>query len=175
MKRKTVEAYLTILEDLLLAFRVPIFSRRAKRHLAAHPKFFWFDTGVFHSARPQGPLDRPEEIAGAALEGLVAQHLRAWIAYSAHEVRLHYWRTKSGNEVDFVIYGRGGFWALEVKNGRRVHPGDVRGLRAFREDYPGATAALLYQGTERLVVEGVSCRPVEEFLRDLRPGALLPV
>lgn len=45
------------------------------------PKFYFFDTGVFRTVRPKGTLDRPEEIDGAALEGLIAQHLRAWNAY----------------------------------------------------------------------------------------------
>jgi len=171
--RKTVEGYLEILEDLLLAFRVPVFARKAKRHVVSHPKFYWFDTGVFRSARPLGPLDQPQEIAGAALEGLVAQHLRAWIAYSNARLALHFWRTKAGLEVDFVVYGEGGFWALEVKNAARVQPRDVRGLLAFREDYPSATTALLYRGSERLMVNGVLCLPVDQFLRSLRPGAAL--
>ncbi|MEP7270429.1 MAG: AAA family ATPase [Acidobacteriota bacterium] len=42
VNRKSVEGYLEILEDLLLAFRVPVFTRRAKREVAAHPKFFFF-------------------------------------------------------------------------------------------------------------------------------------
>lgn len=170
VSRKTVEGYLDILEDLLLAFRVPVFTRKAKRHLAAHPKFFWFDTGVFRSARPVGALDRAEEIAGAALEGLVAQHLRAWTAYTAGNYALYFWRTKSGSEVDFVVYGRDGFWALEVKNARRVHPADLRSLSSFRADYPQASVALLYRGTERLVIDDILCLPVEEYLRELRPG-----
>ncbi|CAG4883191.1 protein of unknown function [Georgfuchsia toluolica] len=41
---------------------------------------------MFRSLRPAGPLDRPEEIEGMALEGLVAQYLRAWIAYRASGV-----------------------------------------------------------------------------------------
>jgi len=70
--------------------------------------------------------------AGVALEGLVAQHLRAWIAYSRNESSLYYWRTKSGAEVDFVIYGPNGFTAIEVKSSSRVERGDVRSLRTFR-------------------------------------------
>ena len=79
VERKTVEGFVSILEDLLLAFRIPIFTKRAKRNLSSHPKFYFFDAGVFRSIRPAGPLDAPQEIDGAALEGLVAQHLRAWI------------------------------------------------------------------------------------------------
>ncbi|MFS6826041.1 ATP-binding protein [Cyanobium sp. ATX-6F1] len=113
--RKTVESYLGILEDLLLAFRVPVFSRRAQRQLVAHEKFFYFDAGVFRSLRPAGPLDAPAEIEGMALEGLVAQHLRAWMAYRGSIDKLFYWRTKAGREVDFVVYGPESFAALEVE------------------------------------------------------------
>lgn len=59
--------------------------------------------------------------------------------------------------------------AIEVKRARRVRPEDLRGLKAFRSDYPQSTATLLYGGTERLVVDGIRCEPVERFLRDLTP------
>jgi predicted AAA+ superfamily ATPase len=170
VSRKTVEGYLSILEDLLLAFRLPVFTRRAQRHLTAHAKFFWFDAGVFRALRPAGPLDRPEEIAGAALEGLVAQHLRAWIDYSGADSTLSYWRTKGGSEVDFVVYGRDGFWALEVKHSAAIRPADLRGLKAFRDDYPEAGLLLLYRGEDTLVLDGITCLPCAAFLRRLVPG-----
>lgn len=174
VSRKTVEGYIAILEDLLLAFRLPVFAKRARRHLASHPKFYWFDAGVYRSVRPAGPLDRPTEIAGAALEGLVAQHLRAWIDYSEASLALSYWRTKSGSEVDFVVYGSTGFDAIEVQNSRSIRPKDLNGLRAFREDYPEARARLLYRGHETLEVDGIRCLPVGSFLAGLVPGKPLP-
>ena len=73
---------------------------------AAHEKFYYFDVGVYSALRLAGPLDQPEEIEGISLEGLVAQHLRAWIAYRNRGERLYFWRTKSGSEVDFVVYGK---------------------------------------------------------------------
>lgn len=145
--RKATEACIAILEDLCLAFRLPVFRKRQKRQLVAHPKVYWFDAGVFRSARPAGPFAPPEEIDGGALEGLVAQHPRAWVDTSRLDRGLSYWRTKSGNEVDFVVYGEDGLWAFEVKNGATVRERDLRGLRAFLEDYPEAEARLLYRGT----------------------------
>jgi predicted AAA+ superfamily ATPase len=170
VERKTVEGYISVLEDLLLGFRIPVFSRRAKRHLSSHPKFFYFDAGVFRSLRPTGPLDARQEIEGAALEGLVAQHLRAWNAYGGDECNLYFWRTKSGNEVDFVTYGKDTFYAIEVKNTGRVRGKMLRGLLAFREDYPEAVTCLLYRGKERLKMKGILCLPIEEFLINLRPN-----
>jgi len=170
VERKTVAAYLEVLEDLLLSFRVPMFTRRAKRETSVHPKFYLFDAGVFRSLRPRGPLDRPEEIEGAALEGLVAQHLRAWLAYRNDDGRLFFWRTRSGVEVDLVVYGPAGFWAIEVKNARRVRPEDLRGLEAFGEDYPEAVLAVLYRGEVRERRGRVWVVPVEDVLGKLVPA-----
>ncbi len=168
VKRKTVEGYFQILEDLLLSFRVPIFARRSKRILAAHPKWYFFDCGVFRSLRPPGPLDSPQEIDGAALEGLIAQHLRAWLAYRGSG-DLFYWRTKSGVEVDFIVYGGEEFYAIEVRNSARVHGKMLKGLRSFCEDYPEATPLLLYRGKEWLKTQGVLCIPCQDFLMGLSP------
>ena len=167
--RKAVASYIEILQDLLLAYTLPVFRKRAKRQTTAHRKFYLFDAGVFRALRPKGPLDRPSEIDGQALEGLVAQHLRAWAAYSGSDDELYFWRTRSGVEVDFVVYGAHGVRAFEVKNASRVETKDLRGLRAFREDYPEAQAALLYRGRDRLRMGGIWCLPVDEFLRRLVP------
>ena len=171
--RKALEGYLGILADLLLAYRVPVFTKRAQRATAARDKLFLFDTGVFRSLRPSGPLDRPEEIHGAALEGLVAQHLRAWIAYRGERSKLYYWRTRAGIEVGVVVYGPDGFWAIEVKNTARIDSRHLRPLRSFLDDYPGCRAIFLYRGAERLKQHEILCLPCEEFLRQLHPGRAL--
>ncbi len=173
VKRKTVDNYLAVLDDLLLSFRVPVFSRRAKRHLVSHPKFYYFDSGIFRSLRPTGPLDSPQEIDSAGLEGLVAQHLRAWIAYSTQICNLSYWRTKSGVEVDFVLYGQNTFWAIEVKNSAKINSKMLKGLTAFKDDYPEAQALLLYRGNERLSINNILCLPCEEFLQSLIPDQII--
>lgn len=171
--RKAVEGFVEILEDLLLGFRLKVFTRKAKRHLVQHPKFYYMDAGIFRSLRPKGPLDAPEEISGASLEGLVAQQLRAWIAYGRKDRQLHFWRTKSGVEVDFIIYGQDTFLAIEVKSSRRVSSKDVRPLKAFLEDYPQAHACLLYGGRDRLRLEGIQCLPCGDFLPRLAPDATI--
>ena len=172
--RNTVESYLGILEDLLIAVRVPVFRRRAKRAVVAHGKFYFFDCGVFRSLRPAGLLDTGGDIEGAALEGLVLQHLRGWIGYGNVDCRVYFWRTRGGSEVDFVLYGAAGFWAIEVKNGRSLRPADLRGIRAFHQDYPEATPLVLYRGTDTVQRDGVRCMPVDRFLRDLVPGREFP-
>ncbi len=171
VKRSTVDNYLQILDDLLLSFRLNVFTRRAQRALVSHPKFYYFDVGVFRSLRPRGPLDKEAELEGPALEGLVAQHLRAWIQMQKEPHQLSFWRTKSQTEVDFIIYGPKGFWAIEVKRGQQVHSSDLKGLQAFQKEYSEARALFLYLGKERRKIEGIDCVPVQAFLSQLKPNA----
>ena len=164
--RKTAAAYFDLLEDLLIASRVPVFSRRAKRRVTVHPKFYLFDAGVYRTIRPSGPLDSPEEIDGAALETLVYHELRAAIAYRSLKLELFFWRTAAGAEVDFVAYGGDGLFAIEVKRSRTVRSGDLRGLRQFRSDYPMARCTLLFGGDRREYRDGIDLLPVADALAD---------
>ena len=170
IERRTVVNYIEILEDLLLGFRLPVFTRRARRKTVFHPKIYYFDAGVFRSLRPRGPLDSETEIDGAGLEGLIAQHLRAWTDYTGGRNELAYWRTRGGSEVDFIVYGESGFYALEVKNSRRFDTADLRGLKVFLKDYPEAQAALIHRGEERRRIAGIWCIPAQEFLHGIMPG-----
>jgi predicted AAA+ superfamily ATPase len=169
VERKTVQGYIEVLYDLLVAFYLPVFTKKAKRAVIHHPKFFFFDTGVFRILRPSGPLDRPGEIEGPALEGFIAQHIRAWIDYSQSSCRLYYWRTKAGTEIDFVIYGKEGFWAIEVKNSRQVRKNDLRPLKTFCQDYPQCHPLLIYRGDEKLLIDDILCVPCEIFLKSIEP------
>jgi uncharacterized protein len=158
--RKVVESYFQILEDLMIGCRLPVFTKKAKRRLIQHAKFYFFDTGVYRSLRPKGPLDTPELIDGAALETLVLQNLAATIDNHGLGLKIHYWRTTAGNEVDFVLYGNEGLLALEIKRSRSVSKKDISSLKAFMEDYPSAIPVLVYGGTQHLQMGDVKVLPI---------------
>jgi uncharacterized protein len=164
--RKTVENYFQIAEDLLIGYRVPPFTKRSRRRLVRGNKFFFFDCGVYRALRPTGPLDLPEEMAGSALETLVFQELRAVNDYFGLNLDIRYWRTSSGSEVDFVLYGESTFAAIEVKNARRVKGSDVSGLRLFKKDYPQARCFLICGVQRREWIDDIEIWPIDEFLRN---------
>ena len=168
VERKTVAGYFEILGDLLLAATLPVFNRRAKRRLAAHPKFYFFDAGVYRAVRPAGPLDQPEEIEGACLETLVYQELLALNEYLGLEYTLSYWRTAAGAEVDFVLYGQRGIVAIEVKRTRRLSSSDLDGLAQFRADYPQSRCILLAGVSRREYRNGIEVIPLEDGLSTLK-------
>ncbi len=172
IERATAENYFSILEDLLIGIRLPVFSRRARRKLIQHHKFYYFDAGVFRAIRPVGPLDSSAELDGPALETLVLQELRAVNDYLERGYQLYFWRTKNGLEVDFILYGPGGLIAIEVKRSAFVHKKDLRGLKEFKRDYPPARCFLFYGGSTPLYMDDITVLPLEQALRGLKQ--LLP-
>ncbi len=63
---------------------------------------------------------------------------------------LYYWRTASGQEVDFVLEVADKVLPVEVKVSQKPTPKDARGLLAFLEEYPEAPGGLLLYGGEEV-------------------------
>lgn len=167
IERKVVENYFTILEDLLIAYRIPVFAKRAKRRLVSHPKFYFFDVGLYRTLRPIGPLDMPEEVSGHAVETLFLQELIAINAYLGFSYNIFYWMASNNLEVDFVLYGDKGIRAFEVKRTGKVSSFMLRGLKAFRKDYPSSKAYFIYGGERRLREGDIEVLSIRDALKEL--------
>ena len=167
VERKVVENYFTILEDLLLAYRLPVFSKKAKRRLVQHPKFYFFDVGVYRTLRPKGPLDSSADVDGPALETLFYQQARALNDACDLGYQIYYWRTSNEVEVDFVLYGEKGLACFEIKRSQKFTNKDLNGLRSFLEDYPMAKAYFLYGGSVTEYHGKITVMPFSKCLENL--------
>jgi uncharacterized protein len=168
VERKVVENYFNILEDLLISVRIPVFTKKAKRRMSRHPKFYLFDTGVYMTVRPMGPLDSPELAEGIALESFFLQEIRAINEYYGLGYNIYYWRTSGGLEVDFILYGKRGIKAFEIKRRNKVSMGMLSGLKAFLSDYPNAEAFLLYGGNKPLFIDDIKVMPIADALKTIK-------
>ncbi len=174
--RTTIAGYLDILEDTLLAFRVPAFEARLRVRERKHPKLYWIDAGIVRAAKgnlgPPGPEER-----GALLEGWVAMLLSAYRDLRGAFDELYYWAPAESRktEVDFLLRKGDAFIAVEVKSGARFTNDMVGGLNAVAE-LPGlCRRVLVYLGDMRLrVFDSIDVLPLPEFLRTLAEGALWP-
>ena len=167
VERKVVENYFSILEDLLIAYRLPVFSRREKRRMISHNKFYFFDVGVYRTLRPRGPLDFPEMIERVAFETLFFQELMALNDYYDLGYKLYYYRTANGHEVDFVVYGERGIRAFEIKRTNKIKTSMLRGLKTFLKDYPLAKGYFVYGGKRKMKMGDIEIWPIEEMLKGL--------
>lgn len=167
IERKVVENYFTILEDLLIGYRLPIFNKRSKRRLVAHPKFYFFDVGIYRTLRPMGPLDMPEMAEGISFESLFFQDLLAMNDGLNLGYKFFYYRTATGIEVDFVAYGEKGIRAFEVKRTGRLSAELLRGLKYFSKEYPQSKNFLIYGGKRKMREGDIEIIPMEDALKNL--------
>jgi predicted AAA+ superfamily ATPase len=169
---KTVKEYYQILVDTLLGTFVEPWKKRQERQVIGKaPKFYLFDVGVAGAlTRRHIAVERGEPF-GRALEHFVLMEIQAHRSYQELGYEIHFWRTNSGLEVDFVL-GDGEI-AVEVKGTSRVDPTDSRSLRAFIADNRPRHAILVCNERAPRLVEGIEVLPWREFLERLWGGSLL--
>jgi predicted AAA+ superfamily ATPase len=142
LPQPTVHRYLNLLETSYQLVRVPAYAVNRTKRLIKTPKIYWADTGLaLHLAGDVEP-------GGSHLENLVLGDLLAWRDSRVKRPEILYWRTATGEEVDFVIEVDRKLVAVEVKATDRPRVDDARHLRSFREEYKGRVrpALLLHTG-----------------------------
>lgn len=166
--RKTIEAYIQVIEDLMLGTRLAVFQVKAKRKMSSRPKFYYFDVGVYRTLRKKGPLDSEEQFDGPAIETLVLQNLKALIDNKNYSAEVFFYRTTAKVEVDFVLYGEDSFCAIEVKRTSKIRNEDLAALRIFKTDYPKAKCFVFcMEEKPRTTEDGIFIINLEFALRNL--------
>jgi hypothetical protein len=143
LPQPTVHRWLNLLETSYLLVRLPAYAVNRTKRLIKAAKLYWGDTGVaLHLAGAQEP-------GGAHLENLVMHDLLAWRDARLERAEIGYWRTASGEEVDFVIEAGGKLLPIEIKAGARPRLADGAHLRSFRKEYGKRVRAglLLHTGS----------------------------
>lgn len=167
---ETARRYLQVLEDTLVAFRVPAFSGSDRGSLVGHPRLFLFDLGV-RNALLRRPLDRClDDERGGLLEHLVATELHRRSGTVWPEMSLFHYRTRHGAEVDFVLRVGREIWAVEVKASREVGTRALGGFASLADRVPRLhRRVVVFLGPRRLKVENAEAIPLSEFLSELPP------
>lgn len=168
---KVVRGYFQILEDTLLGFRLKPWKKSMSRRLIETEKFYLFDVGVSnYLARRKPQFGTPE--FGKSFEHFIMMELKAYQAYKDPELLLHYWRTNTGQEVDFILGEME--VALEVKSSERVNNNHVKGLRALADEYnPKRSILISFEKEPKKLSDGIECLHWEHFLRLLWSGEMI--
>lgn len=167
LSSQAVNNYFDLLNDLLIGQRLLVFNKRAKRKTVLHPKFYFFDTGVYNTLRPKMIMDSLEEKEGVLFESLFLQEMRAINDYLKFNYEFYYWRTQNGAEVDFIAYGPTQLLAFEIKRKSYIDIKDLKNLHLFKEEYPKATAYIIYGGEQILYKNDITCLPITFALKHL--------
>lgn len=135
LSHATCHRYLNLLETGFQITRLHPFTSNPTLALVKSPKLFWLDAGLaawLAGITSTAALQQRDDL-GFWLEQTVFQTLQAWYSLDTCQRRIGFWRTRSGDEVDFILEDGDRCVAMEIKAAKRVGTEDIAGLRRFAE------------------------------------------
>lgn len=182
VKRSTVERYFQILEDTLLASRVPAVSLGIRTKETSHPKFFLFDTGVARAAAGLTAEAVDSVWKGFAFEALLHHELRAYASIARKDRPIFHYSVSGGFDVDFLVQVKPKtlsaprqFVAVEAKLGRKFKSQWTKGISTLVAECGNQVrrGIVVYQGNDRLLKDGIDIMPMTTFLEELHAGRVV--
>ena len=164
---RTVREYFYILEDTLVGTLLKPFRRTRKRKTVSSAKFYFFDVGVGNLLAKRRYVEPKTESYGKVLEHFIFTELRAYLSYTNDQRELSFFRTSSGQEVDFLV---GDELAVEVKASDNVTERDLRSLELLGEEMPLRQKVVVSTERTSRRVRDVEILPVVTFLDTLWRG-----
>lgn len=166
----TVNSYFDILEDTLIGYRIPAYTKVMKRRLVQAPRFYYFDVGIANYLLHRKELSRGTADYGHAFEHLIVQEVYAYLHYNHCEEQLSYWRTYTGIEVDLIIGDAR--VAIEVKSVEEVHPRHLKKLKIFADEHPESRRIIVSLDPLTRRIDGIECLYVTDFFQMIWNGGL---
>lgn len=176
-QRNTIQGYYQILVDTMLGYFIYPFHKKVRRDaITSMPKFYLFDIGIANYLARRTVNSLKGAAAGRAFEHIILMELIAYKGIHQKRFNIHYWRTKSGLEVDFILDDAA--LAVEVKISQYVKKEDLKGLKAFCEEFPSTKALVVSQDSEARRItfangQTVDIIPWQDFLKQLWAGRYL--
>ena len=167
---KTVAAYFSILEETLIGYMVPAYSKVVKRKVRQAPRFYYFDVSIPNYLLGRRALQPGSTDFGHAFEHLVIQEIIAYLGYHGKLEKLSYWHTYNDYEVD-VVLGDAEV-GIEIKSTDEVLSRHLRGLKAFKEEHPEVRMMVVSLDPNPRLFKEVEVWPVKLFFEQLWTGKI---
>ena len=132
----TIKRYCILLEKTFILRNLSTYSRNVRNKILKTPKIYFTDLGIRNSLLNLTSLSQLERLGqmGMALENMVFERLDTTIKQlEIGELRLHYWRTRTKEEVDIVVQTPERLLPIEIKSDKRIQTKYLKGLRSFLE------------------------------------------
>lgn len=169
----TLRRYLNLLDLTFQADLLQPFTANRAKRLVKTPKIYISDTGIaahLAAVSDWNDVDR-RGLTGQLLETWVHSELRKLIALEAPAPELSFWRTQSGEEVDFLLERGGQVVGIEVKWSGRLDPRQLKALASCRESFKDRwrLGIMLYGGSEAVTIDAQTAAiPISAAFRGRR-------
>jgi predicted AAA+ superfamily ATPase len=164
----TVKAWLSVLEASWQVVIVRPWSGNFGKRLVKTPRVYVLDTGMLCHllGYSDGKQAANGPMAGAIFETAVVGELLRWAYHRGEVPRIHFWRTSTGEEVDFLIEHRGRVVPIEAKATSTPTPSHAKAICLLQAEFGERMVAgyVVHGGTRTLpLAEGVTAIPLSSL------------
>lgn len=167
--RQTVQGYFDILVDTLLGYWLKPWKLKRTTKQVAHPKFYFFDSGVVRALSGRLPYPATPEESAPLFECFMINEIRAFLHYTERDYPLYFWRNSNGVEVDIILETSNGFVAIEFKYGKRWDKRFNRGMHKLSAALGKGKVRCfgVFMGDRTLLLDDIVVHPALDFLKRL--------
>lgn len=135
--KKTVSAYIDILEKSFVIFRLSPFSRNLRNELKKLRKIYFFDTGIRNALTNNfNPLSLRQDVGALWENFMISERIK----YNHNLIKnVYFWRTHTQQEIDYLEEFQGKLHGYEFKWNKKT----FRKPRQFLDTYPGSDIKLI--------------------------------
>ena len=166
---KAVSRYFEVLEDTLIGFFLPPYTRSARERALSRSKFYFFGIGVKRALEHDlsHPLRPTSSAWGRAFEQQFILEC-VWLnSYYKRDAKLSQLRTKDGAEIGLIIeLPRQKPICIEIKSSKAISNTEVRKLADITRAVPNGEAVLVYDGEHEQRQDEVRIVPWRAFLKE---------
>ena len=134
---RTVKRYIDIFEESFIVYRLFPYSQRKRSEIVKNPKIYFWDVGLRNAIIANFDPIHLRSDGGALFENFLITEIKKMLSYTRSSAQVHYWRTKSGSEVDVVLDYQHQLYACEIK----LNKGTFN--VAFTNRYPHALSRVI--------------------------------
>jgi predicted AAA+ superfamily ATPase len=137
---KTVETYISLLEKTFVIFRLHSFSRNLRNELKASKKVYFYDNGIRNAIISNFRILEGRQDIGALWENYLVSERKKHNSYFNNYAASYFWRTKEGQEIDYIEEKDGEIFAFEFKwNATKKH----KITKTFINNYPDSKVNII--------------------------------
>ncbi|MBI4647381.1 MAG: ATP-binding protein [Bacteroidia bacterium] len=170
---RTVQSYYEILVDTLIALHMEAWHKSVRKRLTVHPKYYLFDTGITNSICGRMETRDDNILRGRLFEQWIILETFRYIHYFHQGIKIYYWRTGAGAEVD-LLFERGGniLAACEIKATKQITGAHLRGLKAFNDEHPSVKLYVIAENEYPFLLNNTEILPWKIYLERLKDGSI---
>jgi len=162
---KTVIKWINILQASYILRLIEPYHTNFRKRIIKTPKIYFYDTGLVCNLL--GILNtkhlETHPLRGELFENWVFSELVKGFVNRGQRARINFWRTHSGQEIDFILETGRSIFALEVKSGMTVHSQAIsslqKALHLWKENGFDVSAGIIYSGREKFISRDITIYP----------------